>query len=125
MALKSLRFLLAGALNTAITYVIYLVLLRFVGYVAAFTITFVLGIALGYALNLLFVFKSAATGQSLLAYPALYLANYLGGLGLIALLIEITGLPKEVAPLVSTAILTPVMFLLSSKIFKPREGAPS
>lgn len=120
--MKPLKFIAAGALNTAITYVLYLLLQPFLHYTVAFSITFAAGIVLGYVLNLL-VFGSKASGRSMVAFPLLYLANYASGLALIAALIELCRIPKTFAPLISTAVLTPVMFVLSRQIFKPRQGA--
>lgn len=117
--MKPVRFLLAGGLNTVITYLIYLALLHVMDYALAFTLTFLMGIALGYLLNLLFVFQSSATQTNLLGYPVLYLINYLAGLGLMAGLVELVGVRREIAPLISTAVLTPFMFFLSKKLFAP------
>ena len=51
-------FLVVGAVNTALTYVLFLVLARYTHYWTAYTIASLLGIALSYVLNALFVFKA-------------------------------------------------------------------
>lgn len=120
--MKPLRFIVAGGLNTAITYLAYLGLLHLMSYTLAFSATFLLGIALGYLLNLLFVFQSSATRTNLVGYPLLYLINYATGLALVVGLVEIAGAPREIAPLISTVVLTPFMFVLSKKLFGPTPG---
>ena len=44
------RFLAAGAVNTALTYAIYLLLLAIAPYLVAYTVAYVSGIAISYLL---------------------------------------------------------------------------
>ena len=85
---KVLRFLISGAVNTTLTYAAYLGLLGLIGYVPAYTIAYIAGIALSYALNTIFVFRAAPTLRSAMLFPLIYLVQYL--LGLAVLYVSVT-----------------------------------
>jgi putative flippase GtrA len=115
------RFLVAGGLNTVATYVLYLALLHVLPYAAAYTVTYAAGMVLGYLLNAYWVFRGSPSVRSALQYPAAYLLNYLLGLGLLWVFVEVVRLPAGIAPLAVLAITTPVMYLMSKSVFKPKE----
>ncbi len=114
------RFIVAGALNTGSTYVLYLILLLVLPYGLAYSVTFAAGIALGYLLNARWVFKKSPTRQSVVAYPLAYGLNYLLGLGLLWLLVEKMSVPKQLAPIAVVVITVPVMYLATRTIFQTR-----
>ena len=112
------RFFVSGGINTLVTYLAYLGLVQIVQYQLAYTITYVFGIALGYFLNALWVFKSRPTARSIIGYPLAYVAQYLLGVGLLSLLVSVAGIDRRIAPLIVVAITLPVMFALSRLVFK-------
>jgi putative flippase GtrA len=112
------RFLIAGAVNTGLTYILYLGLLFLMPYVWAYSLTYVAGIGLGYALNAYWVFKEAPSLRSATTYPVTYGINYLLGMAVLWLLVELMNMPKEIAPLVVVATSVPIMYLISKRIFK-------
>ena len=71
------RFLIAGAVNTGLTYVLYLGLLLLIPYVWAYSVTYAVGIGTGYLLNARWVFKRVPSLSSATAYPLTYVLNYL------------------------------------------------
>ncbi len=115
---KFSKYLIAGALNTILTYVLYLMLVKTMPYILAYSLTFAAGIVLGYFLNALWVFKSRLQWQSMLAYPLAYLINYVLGVLLLWLLVEQLRLPKEIAPLVVVIISLPIMYATTKLIFR-------
>lgn len=115
--MKLPRFVIAGALNTGLTYVLYLALLQFMPYGAAYSVTYLAGMALGYALNAYLVFKARPTAKSAAMYPFVYVLNYLLGLCLLYALVEIVAVPREIAPLLVVAVTLPVMYLLMAFVF--------
>jgi putative flippase GtrA len=119
------RFVVAGATNTGITYLLYLGLLQLMPYVAAYSFTFLAGIALGYTLNTYVVFKARATVKSAAMYPLMYVLNYLVGVGLLYALVELLGVPNEVAPLLVIAASAPVMYLATKFAIKGIEHEKS
>ena len=110
---QALRFVVAGGVNTGLTYLIYLILLNVVGYTAAFSISFVIGIIIAFFIYSNFVFRTPIVWRKLLRYPVLCLSQYVAGLVLLTALVEVLELDKRLAPIVNVAILTPVNFLLN------------
>ncbi len=112
------KYLIAGALNTGLTYLLYLILLKVTSYIWAYSLTFAAGIVLGYFLNALWVFKSRLQWQSMLSYPLAYLINYALGVLLLWLLVEQLRIPKEIAPLLVVIISLPIMYAITKTIFR-------
>lgn len=111
---------MAGGSNTIATYLLYLLLLQFIGYQLAYSITFLIGIASGYLFNAFWVFDKPPTARSALAYPVVYFVQYLMGLALLALIVEIMGVPQLIAPLIVVTFTLPAMFLMTKFIFSER-----
>ncbi len=111
------RFLVTGLLNTALTYVLYLLFLQFMAYQLAYTVVFVLGILISYVLNAGFVFRTRMTLKTLARFPLVYGAQYALGMGLVLLLVEWGGAPSWLAPLCAIAITVPLTFVFSRYIF--------
>ena len=111
------RFLIAGAVNTGLTYALYLGLLFLMPYVWAYSLTYAIGICIGYLLNARWVFKRAPSLSSATAYPLTYALNYLLGVGMLWLLVELIHIPKEIAPLLVVAVSVPVMYIVTKSIF--------
>lgn len=112
------RFLIAGAVNTGLTYVIYLGLLLFIPYVWAYSLTYVVGIGLGYLLNAHWVFKKSPNLRTATAYPLTYGINYVFGVATLWLMVEIIDIPKELAPLIVVLLSVPVIYFFTSSIFQ-------
>lgn len=108
---RLMRFLLVGGLNTALTYVLYLLLLQWATYLVAYGIAYVTGIAISYWLNSLVVFKTAMNLSGLLKFPLVYLAQYMLGSGLLWLLVERFGVPHAVAMLPVIAVTVPATYV--------------
>lgn len=115
---EALRFLLAGALNTAVTYAIYLLALQVLPYRAAYTLAYALGIVLGYALTTWFVFRAAWSWKRMLAYPMVYLLQYGLGVLFLTVLVERQWVSKELAPLLVVVVTLPVTFIASRLLIK-------
>jgi len=112
------RYLAAGVLNTVLTYLLYLGLLLLMPYIWAYSLTYIAGIASGYTLNAKWVFKKAPNIRSAMAYPLSYAVNYILGISLLWVLVEIVDIPSEVAPLVVIVISVPLMYILTKFIFQ-------
>jgi putative flippase GtrA len=111
------RFLIAGSLNTGLTYLLYLGFLLLLPYVWAYTFTYVVGIVLGYALNARWVFRKSLNLHTATVFPLSYGFNYVLGVAVLWFLVEVFQLPKEIAPLVVVAISVPVMYIFTRTIF--------
>jgi putative flippase GtrA len=111
------RYVLAGVLNTGATYALFYALLHVVPYAKAYTLAFVAGIGLSYALNARFVFAAPIRLASALAWPLVYLVQYLVGLAVLALLVERFGIAPAVAAILAIVVTVPLTFVLSRRTF--------
>jgi len=107
------RFLLAGATNTLLSYLLYLFLLEFLVYLLAYSIAYCIGIALSYFLNIYFVFKQRASLTSFVKFPIVYVIQYGLGVLILWLLVNGAGMAPAVAMLGVIAVTIPVTFLAS------------
>lgn len=110
------RFLLSGAFNTLVSYALYLVLLRAFAHGVAYTMAYAAGIVLAYVLFRCFVYESRGDRWSVAWVALAYGVQYLVGLGCVHLWVALGGW-AVVAPLFSLVITTPMMYLLSRRIF--------
>ncbi len=120
LSLPFVKFVIAGGINTGITYLIYLFVLLFASYPVAFTVSYVAGIAIAYLLNSLFVFRVRLTLKKILRFPIVYLVQYGLNMGLLYLFIDLAGMAEEIAPLLAIAIVVPITFVMSRFVLKGR-----
>lgn len=111
------RFLLSGAVNTALTYLVYLVLLAVLGHRLSYSVSFGAGIALAYSLNRIYVFREHSGWRSALATPAIYALQYLLGLSMVEIWVRWLRWPAEAAPLAAVVVTVPLTYFLSRKAF--------
>ena len=111
-------FLFFGAVNTILGYGIYLLLLPFVAYPTAYSLSYAAGIFISYYLNARFVFREKLRLSKALQYPVVYLVQYLLGLGLLYLLVEVAHMTTFIAPIVIVLITVPCTYLLSRYVIK-------
>lgn len=121
---EGVRFLVGGALNTGISYAVYLAALLVMPYQAAFCVSFAAGILVAFLINSRFVFRVRIAWRKLAGVAAIYLAQALIGLGLLVFWVALAGINKRIAPLLNVAALTPATFLanrwmLSNKLERP------
>lgn len=115
---EALRFLVAGAINTAATYVLYLALLPLLNYTLAYTITYVAGIVLAYLLSTRYVFQVRRSARGLALFPLVYVAQYLAGVLVLRVAVETFAVAQKLALLFSIAVTVPMTFLLSRWLLK-------
>lgn len=114
------RYVIAGAINTGLTYLLYLMLLQFMSYPWAYSVTYAAGIVLGYTLNALWVFRTRPDLRTATLYPFAYFLNYLMGIALVFAFVELARIPAAVAPLLALAISVPAMYFLNRALFDRR-----
>ena len=115
-----LRFLLAGAINTGLTWCLYLILLLFLEYKTSYTLSYITGLFISYLINRYFVFKEHRGISSILLFPLIYLAQYILGLFIVWFWVEQIKMSSTFAPIVSIIISIPITFVLSKFVFKKR-----
>jgi putative flippase GtrA len=116
------RFLLSGAFNTAVTYALYLGLLAVFPYWFSYSAAYASGILLAYFLSRNFVFGRSPSGTRLLAFPLVYVVQYLLGLTLAYLWVDVLRMPAAFAPLAALLVTLPVTFLLTRWVFHGGES---
>ena len=120
-----LRFLLAGVLNTALTYAIYLLATLAVGYQLAYAVAFLAGVAISYRLSLRYVFRQAGSLKKIARYPLVYLVQYAVGAIVLELLVRHAGVSVPLAPLVVVVLTLPLTFMLSKFVLSgDKRGQP-
>ena len=113
-----MKFLIAGGLNTLSTLLIYWVLLVVVEYRIAYTASYICGIVVSYLLNNYFVFGTRPNTGTALAYPVIYLVQYLAGIALLWLWVDRWGLPASVGAVVVVVVTLPLTFVLTRLILR-------
>ncbi|MNI85331.1 GtrA-like protein [compost metagenome] len=112
------KFIISGVLNTIATYLIYLLLLVFLEYSLAYTVSYLSGIFISYCLNTLFVFKEKISLKTFLKYPIVYVVQYVINLIMIFILVEHLGFSEQIVPLIVVVTTIPITFLLSKIIIR-------
>lgn len=113
----ALRFLVAGGLNTAATYLIYLGLLPVAGYQASYAIAFTCGVAISYVLGRVFVFKAHQGYRSVLMLPLVYLVQYAVGAAVVWAWVGVLRQHAMLAPAIAILVTLPLTYLLSKFAF--------
>jgi len=107
-----IAFIAVGLANTFCTYLLYIILLKIISYVASFSIAYVTGIAISYVLNSMIVFRKPLRWHKGLCFPFLYAILYAFGLILLQMLVECMAVNPYVAPLIVIAVNIPLSFFL-------------
>lgn len=114
------RFLVGGGFNTLLSYVIYWLLLRWLNYTFAYTISFATAVVTGFAINTGFVFRSPWSWRKLATFPLIQMLNYLIGLSTVTVCIRYLGIDARIAPVLATVVVLPVNFLLTRALIRQR-----
>jgi putative flippase GtrA len=112
------RYLIAGAANTGLTYLAYLGLLIVVPYIWAYSLSYALGIVVGYLFNARWVFGGKVMLRTAAFYPLTYVLNYLIGACLLWVFVEFARIPMEIAPLCVVALSVPLMYIVTRGLFQ-------
>lgn len=123
---RFVRFLISGGFNTVATYAMYLAALQVTSYQIAYTIAYVFGIIIAFAVNRFFVFGAHRGWRSVIYFPFVYLAQYLASLAILWFWVGRLQMPEELAPLASIVLTLPLTFFLSKLVFlRPSKRARS
>jgi putative flippase GtrA len=106
-------YVVAGAANTALTYALLVVAMRWIGYLGAYTIVYAVGIAFGYWLQSRFVFRVPLAWRVAVRFPLVYLVQYAFGFAMLWLLVDAAHVESDVAALIVVIANVPLGFLLS------------
>lgn len=112
------NFLICGAANTVLTYALYALFMLAMSYKLSYSLSYVCGIIISYYLNSRFVFKEKVSFIKFIQYPVVYIVQYLLGIIVLYICVDILGVSKWLAPVVVIILSLPVTFLLSKFIIK-------
>ncbi len=121
-----IRFFAGGVATTVVSYAAYLALLQFMPYQRAYFVAYVLGIAVAYVINSVLVFRVPLSRGRFIVYPLIYLFQYAVQAGLLAIGVEVVGLPVKLAPLAVIVLMIPVSYVLNRLVLgrSPGSGLP-
>jgi putative flippase GtrA len=117
------RFLIAGTLNTAASYLVYLLLLSVADYRVAYTVAYVVGFAGGYWANARFVFGAAPRMGTLAGYLFCYGAAYAVSLAVLWVVVALGGVTRPLAMLAALAVAVPLSYALLRINFAQRPAS--
>lgn len=115
-----IRFVAGGAANTALSYLVYRLLLLVASYEIAYSASYVAGLIAGYFINAVIVFRVPLAWMSVLRYPIAYLIPYLVGLLGMRLLVSGMKVDARIAPFVVMLITVPLAYVLAKRIIGKR-----
>ncbi|PJK01612.1 polysaccharide synthesis protein GtrA [Lysobacteraceae bacterium NML03-0222] len=118
---QGIRFLIGGAINTLLAYAIYLLLLYITPYATAYTLSYVIGIISGFAINTYFVFHSKWNWRKFFSFPLIHIFNYIASMGIVVASTEILGIPKQISPIIATATMLPINFILTKALISDKK----
>lgn len=111
-----IKYLVAGLLNTALTYGLYLFLLTFLAYGLAYSMAYITGIVTSYFLNSIFVFQAKISPRKFFMYPAVYVAHYAFSLLALIVLVRFLRVSETLAPVTVIALGFPLTYVLTKII---------
>jgi len=117
-----LRFALMRAACAAVSYGLYLLLLRWTPYQQAYAVSFVAGVALAYVVNATLVFREPMRGHSALRFPLVYVLQFPVVWLLLRLAVEGLGVPESIALAPAVLIALPMTFVLSRRVIRGQPG---
>ena len=112
------RFLLVGVSNTLVGYVVFLLLLPFMPYLYAYTLSYCVAVVNSYFMNVFFVFRNKVSLHSILKFPFVYVTQYFLGAFILWLLVGQWGVAPAWAMVVVIIVTVPINFLASRFVLK-------
>jgi putative flippase GtrA len=120
LSAQGMRFLVFGAINTALTYLLYCALVLVMHPQLAYALAFALGIVLAWAGNSKFVFRRPLTRKTGAVYPFMYVAQYLLTAALIHAFTTWLSMGPRIALAIALVITTPLSFLWNRALLARR-----
>lgn len=117
---RFIRFAAVGAINTAVSYAVYLGLIAAIGYMWAYVAAFAIGVAVSFLLSSRWVFGVRATAAQAALFPLVYAPQLLLGSVVLGAAVEGFGVHPKIALLFVIALTLPLNFLLAKLILRRR-----
>ena len=118
-----IKFSMVGVVNTGVYYGVYLLLYRYMPYVAAHLIGWTVSVVGSYLLNSWFTYKVRPTWIKLLLFPLSSIPNVLFTTFGVVFLVEVLHISKELSPLIAGLIAIPFGYLLAKFLLVGKSGS--
>ena len=119
------RFALGGGLNTLFSYVVYLLLNQFLMYQIAYFFAYCVGILFSYWFNSSVVFRLPLSRNAFFAFPTVYFLQYAASAFFLGITINVFGFSEKFSPLIVTAIMVPVTYVMTKFILHRFSSNPN
>lgn len=116
--LRWTAFLMGGALNTGISYLLFLILQIYLHYQVAYGIAYAFGVVISYWYNANFVFQVPPSWIGLFYYPIVYVVQYVASALLLSTLVEALDMPAQLAPLLVTGVMIPATYVMTRHVLR-------
>jgi putative flippase GtrA len=108
---RIMRFLVAGAVNTGLSVLVYQAALFIVPHTPAYVLSYIVGILAAYFLYSRHVFDASINAARFTAFAVFYIASLVIGTLVNAALIEEIGVTARLAIFITIALMLPVNYL--------------
>lgn len=108
---RIMRFLVAGAVNTGLSLMVYQAALFVMPHTPAYVLSYIIGILVAYFLHSRYVFDAPINAARLPVFVLFYAASLVAGALLNAALIEGIGIMERLAIFITIAVIVPVNYL--------------
>jgi len=113
---RFLKFAIVGVSNTAISFLVYVVLVKLsLYYILASIISYIAGILNSYILNTAFVFKEKKTKKNLFMFSSVYLSALLINLSLLYIMVGVFGIGPITGQILVTGIVMIYNYIMQKK----------
>jgi putative flippase GtrA len=109
-------FGIGGAINTLLSYLLYLALKLIFAYQLAYFFAYAFGVLFSYWFNATHVFRVSLSWKGLFSYPLVYAIQYGASAIFLGGLVELIGMEEDLAPLIVAIFMVPVTYMLSKFI---------
>ncbi|MCG7338121.1 GtrA family protein [Staphylococcus sp. ACRSN] len=115
-----IKFVIVGGINTLDYYIVYLLLLKFIGwnYLISHILGFVVSFIISYYLNCYFVYKVTPTWKKFIQFPITQVINMGMQTLLLYIFVQWFHISSIIAPFAGLIITIPITFMLSKYILK-------
>ena len=110
------RFLVSGAINTSVTYFLYLLLNFFLEYQLAYFLSYFSGVIFSYWLSSVIVFKVSLSWMKFFSFPLVYVVQYLIAASVLRYFVVNLNISEVAAPLITIIVTLPITYVVSRVI---------
>lgn len=113
---RFLKFAIVGVSNTALSFLVYVVLVKLsLYYILASIISYIAGILNSYILNTAFVFKEKKTKKNLFMFSSVYLSALLINLSLLYIMVDVFGIGPITGQILVTGLVMIYNYIMQKK----------